>query len=195
MLYLFTIFHRLNSGGVRLTNQEIRNCIYSGRFNDEMKTFDHEDVNWRAVKKRVWGSMDRFRSVEVLLRALAFADKRDQYDGNLARFLNEYMHAKTENPPPPGALAAELAEVAARAKAVLANIAQKKFPLLLVEALLVALYVHRGSLADRKPQELIVAYQEMITRPSFADGARYAVSSVTNVTQRLQAAVDAFAPQ
>jgi hypothetical protein len=29
MRYLFTIFHRLNSGGVRLTNQEIRNCIRS----------------------------------------------------------------------------------------------------------------------------------------------------------------------
>ena len=27
--YLFTIFHRLNSGGVKLNNQEIRNCIYN----------------------------------------------------------------------------------------------------------------------------------------------------------------------
>jgi hypothetical protein len=28
--YIFTIFHRLNSGGLKLSNQEIRNCIYSG---------------------------------------------------------------------------------------------------------------------------------------------------------------------
>lgn len=31
MSYLFTIFHRLNSGGNKLNNQEIRNCIYSGK--------------------------------------------------------------------------------------------------------------------------------------------------------------------
>jgi len=31
--YLFTIFHRLNSGGLKLNNQEIRNCIYNGNFN------------------------------------------------------------------------------------------------------------------------------------------------------------------
>ena len=27
--FIFTIFHRLNTGGLKLTNQEIRNCIYS----------------------------------------------------------------------------------------------------------------------------------------------------------------------
>jgi hypothetical protein len=32
MEYLFTIFHRLNTGGMKLNNQEIRNCIY-GSYN------------------------------------------------------------------------------------------------------------------------------------------------------------------
>ena len=92
MRYLFTIFNRLNSGGVRLNNQEIRNCIYSGKFNDLLKTFDKSNKNWATVKKRIWGSMDRFRSVEVLLRALAFSTNLKDYDGNLAGFLNSFMH-------------------------------------------------------------------------------------------------------
>lgn len=195
MLYLFTIFHRLNSGGVRLTNQEIRNCIYSGVFNDEIKAFDHEDLNWKSVKKRIWGSMDRFRSVEVLLRVLAFGDQRTQYDGNLAKFLNSYMHDKTKAPGIPGDLKATLGVVAARARATLAGIGQTKMPLLVMEALLVALYSHRDTLADRTDADLTAAYMEMLTRPSFSAGARYAVSSVTNVTQRLEAAVEAFAPK
>lgn len=195
MLYLFTIFHRLNSGGVRLTNQEIRNCIYSGAFNDELKTFDHEDLNWKHVKRRVWGSMDRFRSVEVLLRVLAFGDRRDQYDGNLAKFLNSYMHDKTEAPGVAGELTAMLTPIAARAKALLSSVVQTKLPLLVMEALLVALYSHRDGLSDRSDNELVEAYKEMLTRPSFAEGARYAVSSVSNVTQRLDAAVEAFAPK
>lgn len=193
MLYLFTIFHRLNSGGVRLTNQEIRNCIYSGDFNDDLKAFDHENLNWQYIKRRIWGSMDRFRSVEVLLRVLAFGDRRKQYDGNLAKFLNTYMHDKAGTPDVAGELTAKLELVAARARTVLSSVAQKKLPLLVMEALLVALYSHRDGLAERPDGELIEAYQQMLARPSFAEGARYAVASVSNVTQRLDAAVGAFA--
>ncbi|MBI1907502.1 MAG: DUF262 domain-containing protein [Rhodocyclales bacterium] len=195
MLYLFTIFHRLNSGGVRLTNQEIRNCIYSGEFNDDIKAFDHENLNWQYIKRRIWGSMDRFRSVEVLLRVLAFGDRRTQYDGNLAKFLNTYMHDKAGTPGVVGELTAKLELVAARAKTVLLQVEQKKLPLLVMEALLVALYSHFDGLAKRPDDELIKAYQEMLARPSFADGARYAVASVSNVTQRLGAAVEAFDPK
>lgn len=196
MLYLFTIFHRLNSGGLRLTNQEIRNCIYSGVFNDRLKRFDSENPDWRAVKKRIWGSMDRFRSAEVLLRVLAFCDARDSYDGNLARFLNEYMHgrATSADEAASAALPAALAVVAQKARTALASDAQKKLPLLVVEALLVALYVHRDTLATRAGADLVKAYKDMRTRPSFALSARYAVSSVDNVRQRLTAAIQAFAP-
>ncbi|BCM07219.1 DUF262 domain-containing protein [Ralstonia pseudosolanacearum] len=196
MLYLFTIFHRLNSGGVRLTNQEIRNCIYSGPFNDEIKSFDHGDQNWRVVKRLIWGSMDRFRSVEVLLRVLAFGDRRAQYDGNLAKFLNSYMHDKTEAPGVVGELGEVLANIAARAKAVLAAAGQRtKLPLLVMEALLVALYSDRDNLAGRTDADLVDAYKAMLAHPSFAESARYAVSSVSNVTQRLDAAVNAFMPK
>lgn len=193
MLYLFTIFHRLNSGGVRLTNQEIRNCIYSGTFNDALKSFDHSDLNWKQVKKRVWGSMDRFRSVEVLLRVLAFGDQREAYDGNLAKFLNSYMHERMNALEVADTLNPVLKLMAAKAKTVLASAAPSKLPLMIIEALLVALYVHRASLAGRTDAELIQAYQVMLAQPSFAEGARYAVSSEANVKERLNAAVTAFA--
>jgi len=193
MLYLFTIFHRLNSGGVRLTNQEIRNCIYSGAFNKVLKDFDHTDLNWKQVKKRVWGSMDRFRSVEVLLRVLAFGDCREAYDGNLAKFLNSYMHERMNTSEVADALNPVLALLAAKAKAVLASAAATKLPLMIIEALLVALYVHRDSLASRTDAELIRAYQAMLAHPTFAEGARYAISSEANVKERLNAAVTAFA--
>lgn len=63
---------------------------------------------------------------------------------------------------------------------------------MIVEALLVALYVHRDSLADRTDTELIQAYKMMLSQPTFAEGARYAVSSQANVKERLNAAVAAF---
>jgi len=193
MLYLFTIFHRLNSGGVRLTNQEIRNCIYSGTFNSALKSFDHRDLNWKQIKKRIWGSMDRFRSVEVLLRVLAFGDRRAGYDGNLAKFLNSYMHDRMDEARVSEALYPTLELVATKARAVLASVPTTKLPLMIVEALLVGLYVNRAGLNDRTDENLIAAYQAMLVQPAFAEGTRYAVSSAANVNERLDAAVAAFA--
>lgn len=193
MLYLFTIFHRLNSGGVRLTNQEIRNCIYTGPFNDLLKTFDKSNQDWKSTKKRIWGSIDRFRSIEVLLRVLAFADERETYDGNLARFLNLYMqrHANAD-PETLSKLETDLILLARRAKSVLSNEQQRKLPLLLVEALLVAMYTHGDQLSDKSEQQLVTAYQAMRSEPSFNEGARYAVSSAENVKIRLSTAVKSF---
>lgn len=193
MLYLFTIFHRLNSGGVRLTNQEIRNCIYTGPFNDLLKQFDSTNSDWKAVKKRIWGSMDRFRSIEVVLRVLAFADERQSYDGNLARFLNDYMHRHSQDAPELlSSVRERLVEIAKHAKEALANEPQKKLPLLLVEALLVAMYAQGQALAEKNWAGVAPAYMAMRAHPSFVASARYAVTSADNVRNRLNAAVAAF---
>lgn len=193
MLYLFTIFHRLNSGGVRLTNQEIRNCIYTGPFNDLLKRFDSKNQDWKNVKKRIWGAMDRFRSVEVLLRVLAFADERQSYDGNLARFLNEYMHRRAnESSESLVHVEERLGRIARRASEALSVEEQRKLPVLLVEALLVAMYSQGDRLSDMSAKEVADAYTSMRAHPSFVASARYAVTSADNVRTRLNAAVSAF---
>jgi hypothetical protein len=89
--YLFTIFHRLNKGGVSLNNQEIRNCIYSGPLNDLLQDLD-TDAAWKAVKVRLPGKGSRFRSIELILRFLALHENSAEYSGQMAKFLNEYMH-------------------------------------------------------------------------------------------------------
>lgn len=196
MRYLFTIFHRLNSGGVRLTNQEIRNCIFTGHFNDLLKRFDNENADWKAVKKRIWGAMDRYRSVEVLLRVLAFGDRLTEYDGNLARFLSDYMQSKHALPAEAVAeFGQTLSAVASRFRLALADETRRKLPLLLVEAVLVALYVNREHVASLSASDLKSRYAAMKKLPSFADSARYAVSSVDNVKARLGAAIAGFSPE
>ena len=193
MRYLFTIFHRLNSGGVRLTNQEIRNCIYTGSFNDLLKKFDKDSADWKLVKKRIWGSMDRFRSVEVLLRALAFGERLDRYDGNLARFLNDFMHAHVNlDEESQRRLIDDLSEVSRVAKIVLASVS-RKLPLASVEALLVALYVNRLNLENITDDDAIGKFKDMLDMPAFTQTARYAVSSVENVKSRMNSAIEAFA--
>jgi hypothetical protein len=90
MEYLFKIFHRLNTGGIRLNNQEVRNCIYSGPLNECLMQMD-KLPSWTKFKSYLNGRKDRFRSVELVLRVLAFVSDRDPYRGNLTRFLNHFM--------------------------------------------------------------------------------------------------------
>ena len=193
MNYLFTIFHRLNSGGVRLTNQEIRNCIYTGAFNHLLKDFDKSNKQWQLVSRRIWGSMDRFRSIEVLLRVLAFTDRFDQYDGNLARFLNEYMQSKSHDSDSDlSTLRPKLERMAQKAHSVLQSEHRRKLSLALVEALLVGIYSNLDVLDSAPPESLVTAYKALITDDVFAESARYAVSSVENVRNRLGLAQSTF---
>ena len=89
--YLFTIFHRLNTGGMKLNNQEIRNCIFSGQFNDLLKELDKNSA-WRKINRMKKDISHRFTKQELILRFFAFHDKHREYKGKLAKFLNEYMN-------------------------------------------------------------------------------------------------------
>ena len=88
--FIFTIFHRLNTGGLKLTNQEIRNCIYSGPFNELLRDIVNSDlfVNVFSIK-----TSGRYRqsNEELVLRILSFAAEFVQYKGPLSKHLNEFM--------------------------------------------------------------------------------------------------------
>jgi hypothetical protein len=94
MDYLFTIFHRLNTGGVKLNNQEIRNCVYGGDFNDLLKKIADSSI-WKQIFGQP-SNINRFADEEIILRTFAFMEELDTYSGNLAKFLNLYM-AKKQN--------------------------------------------------------------------------------------------------
>ena len=85
----YEIFERLNRGSMVLNEQELRNCVYRGPFNDLLATLEREPY-WRKVKGGIEPE-GRFKEREMILRFFAFANRLPQYTGNLKRFLNEYM--------------------------------------------------------------------------------------------------------
>ena len=89
--YIFTIFHRLNTGGVKLNNQEIRNCIYNGEFNSFLKKCAQYE-NWLLLMDREQQKASRFEDEELVLRFFAFYDGYQNYKGKLTGFLNDYMY-------------------------------------------------------------------------------------------------------
>jgi hypothetical protein len=85
----YEIFERLNRGSMALNEQELRNCVYRGPFNDLLAELE-KDAYWRKVKGGD-APDGRFKEREVILRFFAFANRLPQYSGNLKAFLNDYM--------------------------------------------------------------------------------------------------------
>lgn len=84
---VFNIFQRINTGGVQLNAQEIRQALYSGRGTDLIKELaerkEFQEATQYAVKS------DRMLDREYALRFLSFTelDYKKEYKGNIDNFL------------------------------------------------------------------------------------------------------------
>ncbi|AXE20282.1 DUF262 domain-containing protein [Runella rosea] len=86
----FDLFERLNTGGVVLTPQEIRSCVYRGRFNDFLKELSKTDDFLQTIKLTETQHSDGTRE-ELVLRFFAFFENYEQFDHSVVDFLNSYM--------------------------------------------------------------------------------------------------------
>lgn len=96
MDYIFKIFHRLNSGGEKLNNQEIRNCISGGPLNQLLRELDREP-KWRVLNRMKPNNNYRFVKQELILRFFSFLDEGANYRGRMAKFLNDYMRVHRDD--------------------------------------------------------------------------------------------------
>lgn len=94
--FIFKIFHRLNDGGMRLNNQEIRNCIFGGSLNNLLRKLDRNE-GWRCLNRMENGNSYRFVKQELILRFFAFYEDKEGYTGGMAKFLNNFMKKNRDN--------------------------------------------------------------------------------------------------
>jgi uncharacterized protein with ParB-like and HNH nuclease domain len=92
---VFEIFNRLNTGGMALKEQEIRNCIVRGPINDFLNELN-DYANWRILFGKS-ESDTRMRDVELILRFLALYDNIDTYSKPMKEFLTCYMRSKKKS--------------------------------------------------------------------------------------------------
>jgi hypothetical protein len=92
----FDVFERLNTGAVKLTAQELRNCIYRGAFNDGLHDLA-EDVAFRHAIGRPRDA--RMRDEEMVLRFFALHASIPNYRPPIAQLLNEHMRANRSRSP------------------------------------------------------------------------------------------------
>lgn len=86
----FDLFERLNTGGVKLSDQEIRSCIYRGRFNDMLKELA-QDNHFRHVVRVTESAEEDGTREELVLRFFAYLYNRNNFEHSVVDFLNNYM--------------------------------------------------------------------------------------------------------
>ncbi|WP_397443990.1 DUF262 domain-containing protein [Pseudomonas chlororaphis] len=91
----FDLFERLNTGGILLTNQEIRNCIFRGKFNDSLKKISKLD-DFKTVVRLKESDSKNGTAEEYVLRYMAYLYNYENFEKSVKGFLNDYMKANSE---------------------------------------------------------------------------------------------------
>ncbi|WP_052184941.1 GmrSD restriction endonuclease domain-containing protein [Methylotenera sp. N17] len=192
--YLFTIFHRLNTGGNKLSNQEIRNCIFSGGFNDLLKKIVNLDItkNLFVIEP---DKKYRYSFEELILRTFCFAETYEIYTGRLAKFLNDYMQSKKN------VSEFELLEKELRLINTFALLNQKildgrplpKLSKATTEALLVGIYNNYETLIARTDQEVLGMYEALRNDQLFSvDNLKEGLAEKDKVIGRIRKSIQIF---
>jgi len=127
---LYEIFHRLNSGSVKLSPMELRMSLYPGGF---LKFIIDWTENVGALHQLISkkGPDPRMNDVELAARFLAFSDPDLVYAGDLKKFLDElctgYNQTYLESDAAAASVEARLNEMNAAIEVGLAIFPSKKF--------------------------------------------------------------------
>lgn len=183
---MFHIFERLNSGGTLLTNQEIRNCIYHGRFVNFL-----EDLNlfpeWRQIIGKELPD-SRQRDVELLVRYFALREKRSCYEKPMKNFLSRFM-SKYRNPTKE-TLRSFRDRFEATCHSVITVLGKRPFHVRagLNAAVLDAVAIAFSEHLDNIPQDIPARYRQLIKDPDFIQNTSTGTTDVDKVNQRISQA-------
>ena len=95
----YELFKRLNSGGSKLTPQEIRNAIYRGvdpRLNELLLKISQNEV-FKALTQLTRVKLNELYDQELVLRFFAFYRNAENVNENMEKFLNNFMEETVKN--------------------------------------------------------------------------------------------------
>jgi hypothetical protein len=188
---VFHIFERLNNGGRKLTDQEIRVALYHGDLIDAVK-----DMNAYAPWREIFGPpSSRLKDQEFILRFLALLYDGDRYFKPMKEFLNRftarYRNARSET------LAEWQNTFTSTIDLISRSIGKPAFrPTGAINAAVfdsVAVAVARRLEGKPISPEVVgAAYETLLGSEVYLDAVSQATSDAANVATRLRLAMEAF---
>ncbi|MDE3259228.1 MAG: DUF262 domain-containing protein [Gemmatimonadota bacterium] len=189
---IYLIFERLNTGGTPLNPQEIRSCVYRGRFNDLLNELT-SDKNWRDIYGK---PSHRGKEQELILRFFALLEWGEDYRRPMKGFLNDYMAAKRKPPEEwieqmrslfkktISLASAHLGRSAFRPERILNAAA--------TDALLVGVAFRSANGSLEQPENLAAAAEKLMRNQEFRAYITSATTDIESVSTRLTLAKEAF---
>lgn len=185
---IFYIFERLNKNGTILTPQEIRNCIYSGSFNDFI-TKMNDYPNWR---KFLTNDSDTYRQkdVELILRFFALYDNLDNYKKGMKDFLSEYMSKPNIRNMSNNQINQKKILFESTVDAILSYLGEKPFHIKngLNSAVLDSVMIAFARNLKHIPNNILKKYQELYKNSEYYNYCSKSVNDVASVKSRIQMA-------
>lgn len=190
---LYHIFERLNSGGRRLTEQEMRLALYHGKLIDTIKGLN-DFSPWRKIFGK---PHQRLKDQELILRFFAFWDDRISYTRPMTEFLNKYAN-RMRNPDDEKLKSLKDA-FTSTTSLFNASLGARSFRL--TRTLNVAVFDScMVGLATRlakgdKPElnEIKNSYETLLKMPDYIEAVSRSTADDAFVNRRLNLAIDAFA--
>lgn len=189
---MFHIFGRLNSGGRRLTPQEIRTAVYHGTLVEAIK-----QTNALPAWRKVFGpENDRMKDQELILRFFAMFEQASEYKKPMSEFLNIYCKKYQKRDISEWAPLQKLFDdvVTQLYTAVPDKLFRpvRSFNVAAFEACTVGLARAIYSGKKHTPQRLGELYAELFTHGEFKDFIFASTSDVLITTSRLRIATEVF---
>lgn len=200
----YDIFMRLNRGAVRLTEQELRNCLYRGPFNKLL----HD------IRKDAWFLTQLGRSVphkrmadaEIVLRFFMLSTWYDaetgsiaKYSGNMRSSLNKFMDTHRNAPEHQiEAFQSSFNESLDKVRAVFGDSAFRTWKgnsfderpnRAIIDSQMVAMSVFSKSLLIQHANQIMRAFKELCISPEYRDAVTLRTSNKAKTEYR----VDVFA--
>lgn len=189
---IYEIFNRLNSGGVNLTPQEIRGCLYHSKFYAMLAKLNYSS-EWRSVLNME--NLDiHMKDIELLLRCFAMAEEYKNYKPSLANFLNSFSK-KSRNFDSEYVDYLEklfisfLTSIKGVNKDLFISQKSKRFNIFLFEALFASLA--NRCIKERSMITLVITedqINEIIADKDFEEASIGGTTNSTNVSKRLEVA-------
>jgi Protein of unknown function DUF262 len=190
---IYQVFERLNSGGKKLTPQEIRSAVHHSGGMRELLRDLNKNVEWRAI----YGPEDgRMRDQELVLRFLAFYYDGDHYKSPLVTFLNSFMgrHKRLDK-----VLAEEMRNVFSQAIHVIHQTVGlsafrpvRALNAAVFDSVMVGLARRLGKGPVRDPAAVKTKYEGLLRNQEFLDACGRGTAGEERVKTRIDLATEAF---
>jgi hypothetical protein len=193
---LYFVFERINSGGIRLSPQEIRNCISQSIVLDAARALN-DNSDWRTIfgKKK----NTRLKDQELVLRALAMMHGRKKYVAPMRDFLNTFA-ANEDNEIDTKTIQCLSKCFQISMAAINKSIGQSAFRpsgtlnAAVFEAVMVGIAERvRANSAELDPQKVRDAYANLLADQGFKNATERATARENPVATRQRLAIEAFA--